>query len=231
MDILNFISWIRGRRQVTSVDPDKTLIPVGLKDGRRDDDYLAGAISVTDFTTQVGDTVRPYKVFTALLTQSGGNDPRTMQGDGGGDISSATKGTTVEIFSNSNNIDYSSIGAPNSNVGTYFILTQDITLSNLDIDTIFNINTGAPVATVLENTIGYIWFTYDDTGLYGINLDDTFIEEKTFILTPSSGYDSAVLQGGGGEPYSIYRFSDNKCSILTSNGSLNKSPIEIRVYN
>lgn len=48
MDILNFISWIRGGRKVTSVDPAKTLIPVGLKDDRRDDDYLAGAISVED---------------------------------------------------------------------------------------------------------------------------------------------------------------------------------------
>lgn len=48
MDILNFISWIKGHRQVTSVDPNKTLIPVGLKDARRDDGYLAGAITVQD---------------------------------------------------------------------------------------------------------------------------------------------------------------------------------------
>jgi hypothetical protein len=54
MDILNFISWIRGNRVVTSVDPAKTLIPVGLKDGRRDDEYLAGAISVADFAAQIG---------------------------------------------------------------------------------------------------------------------------------------------------------------------------------
>jgi hypothetical protein len=54
MDILNFISWIRGRRQVTTVDPNKTLIPVGLKDPKRDDDYLAGAISVSDFVAQYG---------------------------------------------------------------------------------------------------------------------------------------------------------------------------------
>lgn len=55
MDILNFISWIRGGRQVTTVDPAKTLLPVGLKDGRRDDDYLAGAITVQDFANLVGD--------------------------------------------------------------------------------------------------------------------------------------------------------------------------------
>jgi hypothetical protein len=53
MDILNFISWIKGGRQVTTVDPSKTLLPVGLKDGRRDDGYLAGAISVADFLNLV----------------------------------------------------------------------------------------------------------------------------------------------------------------------------------
>ena len=61
MDILNFISWIRGGRQVTTVDPAKTLLPVGLKDGRRDDDYVAGAITVQDFANLVGD---PSVTFT-----------------------------------------------------------------------------------------------------------------------------------------------------------------------
>jgi hypothetical protein len=55
MDILNFISWIRGGRQVTTVDPAKTLLPVGLKDGRRDDGYLTAAISVEDFAAVVGE--------------------------------------------------------------------------------------------------------------------------------------------------------------------------------
>ncbi len=55
MDILNFISWIKGRRVVTSVDPSQTLIPVGLKDNRRDDGYLASAITVTDLANQLGE--------------------------------------------------------------------------------------------------------------------------------------------------------------------------------
>jgi hypothetical protein len=55
MDILNFISWIKGKRLVTTVDPAKTLLPVALKDGRRDDDYLTGAITVENFAALVGD--------------------------------------------------------------------------------------------------------------------------------------------------------------------------------
>lgn len=49
MDILNFISWIKGKRQVTTVDANKTLLPVGIKDPKRDDEYIAGAITVSDF--------------------------------------------------------------------------------------------------------------------------------------------------------------------------------------
>jgi hypothetical protein len=55
MDILNFISWIKGKRLVTTVDPAKALLPVALKDGRRDDDYKTGAITVEDFAAVVAD--------------------------------------------------------------------------------------------------------------------------------------------------------------------------------
>ena len=77
MDILNFISWIRGKRIVTSVDPAKTLIPVGLKDDRRDDGYLAGAITVEDLANQIAPQ-STYKVYTALLTQTGGTAPTSI---------------------------------------------------------------------------------------------------------------------------------------------------------
>lgn len=53
MDILNFISWIKGGRRVTTVDPNKTLIPLGLRDARRDDDYLVASMSVADLATQI----------------------------------------------------------------------------------------------------------------------------------------------------------------------------------
>ena len=53
MDILNFISWIKGKRFFKTVDPATTLFPVGIKDNRRDDDYLTGAITVQDFIDQI----------------------------------------------------------------------------------------------------------------------------------------------------------------------------------
>jgi hypothetical protein len=54
MDILNFISWIKGGRVVNTVDQVKTLIPLGVKDNKRDDGYIACAISVEDLAAQIG---------------------------------------------------------------------------------------------------------------------------------------------------------------------------------
>lgn len=71
MDILNFISWIKGKRIVTTVDPTKTLIPLGLKDDRRDDSYLAGAMSVEDFLNQS----RGYKSYIVSLNQTDEENP------------------------------------------------------------------------------------------------------------------------------------------------------------
>lgn len=71
MDILNFISWLKSGRVITSVDPTKTLLPVGLKDPKRDDGYLAGAITVEDFAKQV----KGYRSYTVSLSQSSDLDP------------------------------------------------------------------------------------------------------------------------------------------------------------
>lgn len=55
MDILNFISWIEEARIVTTIDPTKTLLPVGVEDPRRDDNFIVGAITIEDLATQLAD--------------------------------------------------------------------------------------------------------------------------------------------------------------------------------
>lgn len=219
MDILNFISWIRGGRVVSSVDPNKTLIPVGLKDGRRDDDYLAGAISVTDFTTQVGNTVRPYKVFTALLTQSGGDNPDIIGGNGG----TLDVGYTFEIISNPDNYDLTIYGAPNNNAGTKFMCTKSVLNLPYTNSLQIGVNYGAPFATVLENTIGNIWFSYQDVGNYVVNSNELFITDKTYI----------VFGGFYGSENWVNNYGNSSVIELigSNNGVLANTPIEIRVYN
>ena len=82
MDILNFISWIKGKRIVTSVDTDKSLIPIGFKDGRRDDDYLAIAMTVKDFgyaiqgaeqTTGLNINYTNQKIYNTAVSPGTGN--------------------------------------------------------------------------------------------------------------------------------------------------------------
>tara|TARA_R110000868_G_scaffold117471_1_gene311961 strand:- start:244 stop:924 length:681 start_codon:yes stop_codon:yes gene_type:complete len=226
MDILNFISWIKGGRVVNTVDPAKTLLPVGLKDNRRDDAYLAGAISVEDLVTQLTPTPT-YKVYTALLTQSGGDAPKGINGD---EAVPLTIGVTYEIVDNTG-LDVTNVGSPNNNIGTKFVATGTTPNSwgNIDGWAILGYNTGAPVVTVLENTIGNIWFTYDVTGLYYANSFGLFNLDMTCVFM---GTNTDNLISG-------YRANNNLVEITTysvssavfDDNKLLNTPIEIRVYN
>lgn len=170
----------------------------------------------------VANTVKPYKVYTALLTQSGGSS--FIELTSGSLIIGATY--FIQLLEGA---DFSNVGGSNIE-GSYFVATGT-TPNSWGFGGQLEYNAGAPVATVLENTIGNIWFTYGSVGNYFANLTGAFIETKTFILTPSSGYDSGVLQAGGGDPYFVYRFSNDQCLIGASDNALNYTPIEIRVYN
>ena len=121
MDILNFISWIKGKRLVTSVDPAKTLIPVGLQDASRDDGYLAGAITVADFAAQVG---VPYKVYTALLTQSGTSAPVATV------LENTLSGTITWSYSSVGSYQATLVGAfPSSK--TFFYINSEAGYNNV----------------------------------------------------------------------------------------------------
>ena len=225
MDILNFISWIKGGRVVTTVDPAKTLLPVGLKDNKRDDGYLAGAISVADFAAQLVPPVPEpaYKVYTALLTQSGGNNFQSISSG------SLTIGVTYQIISTSSAPgDFTNVGAPNNNVGTYFVATG--TNPNEWGGYELEYNTGTPVVTVLENTIGNVWFERQGQGAYNCVCSGLFPEGKTFIIISALGRPLI---------FAFRYFNDNQIQIQTITTEYgnqewdNEVPgnFEIRVYN
>lgn len=119
---------------------------------------------VEKLESSLSDSIRPYKVYTALLTQSG---------------------------------------------------------------------TDAPVATVLENTLGSITFSRTDIGKYGIISNQLFTINKTAILSgseyifnptlvSSSVSDSSLIEMSTVDVTGVNNYSDD---ILASN------LIEIRVYN
>ncbi len=163
---------------------------------------------------------RPYKVYTALLTQNGGDNPLIIyEGD-------LTIGVTYSIDATLGpEYDFSNVGGPKYPENFPFVATGT-TPNNWGAELLYN--TGAPVVTVLENTIGNVWFTYESTGLYSINTDNLiFLTENTFAPT--------VTVSDGGSPI-LYAFStnvpfDGKLFIYGDEGYLNNTPIEIRVYN
>lgn len=170
----------------------------------------------------------PYKVYTALLTQSGeGNILEKVQGD------TLVLGVTYFIFINEDNVDLTIFGAPNSNEGTYFVCTQAGSLPGA-VNISLQYNTGAPVVTVLENTMGDIWFGFNADGEYQAFSDNLFPLDKTFITIGSAA--EGALNGAyvTAVPSTISVININSAitSTLTAvNDELFNTSFEIRIYN
>jgi hypothetical protein len=186
---------------------------------------------ITKLTAVVFALKPKYKVYTALLTQTGSDDPQSLDGSG-----TLTIGVTYKIESNdSDTVDFTNVGAPNNNEGTYFIATGTTPNSwgdNSDGQLIYN--NGAPVAIVLENTIGNIWFEYRNAGEYRVNSNSLFTEDKTAV-------DIDAFSWSNISNYSFITnetlFPENYFNITsTISGAPNddllvKNRLEIKVYN
>jgi hypothetical protein len=180
----------------------------------------------------VTNTVQPYKVFTVLLTQNG--DDNII----GQNYGLLTIGVTYHLDEILNPCDFTNVGAPNNEQGTYFIATGT-TPNNWGDDNTLTYNLGAPVATVLENTIGNVWFTYIADGIYTLNSNGLFTLGKSF-----SPNNQTVCYNYGDLTYNLLIENDNSLDInsiriLTTepitfnpgNDYLTNKSIEIRVYN
>jgi hypothetical protein len=181
--------------------------------------------TMQDVSDSVGGALLPYKVYTALLTQSGASE--NLQIDSG----DLTIGVTYMINDDSGNPDFTNVGAPNNSGNTYFVATGTTPNSWGNSGASLIYNTGAPVVTVLENTIGNIWFEYKTDGIYAILCNNLFIEDKSWY-TPVIISNTANLTNG----LMVWR-GDDEIRIVTNldgalaNTLLSSTPIEIRVYN
>lgn len=91
-----------------------------------------------------------------------------------------------------------------------------------------------PVPTVLENTIGTIWFEYDGIGIYYIKSNSLFTPNKVWRSISGDGFQNGGLIFGTA-------YIDNSTILLLSYNQnnnfdgaddlLGQTPIEIRVYN
>jgi hypothetical protein len=167
-----------------------------------------------------------YKVFTALLTQNGTSDELILSSG------AVTKGVTYRIDGASDG-DFSNVGALSNEASTYFIATNNEVPNSYGSATLLY-DPGAPVAIVLENTIGNIWFEYLTFGEYTVNSNNLFIEDKTAVDIDAFSYDNILS-------YSFISnqtiFPENMINITSqlSGGPIDsilaKNRIEIRVYN
>lgn len=187
-------------------------------------------VSMQDIT----DSIRPYKVFTALLTQSGGSS--TVNATSGLLI----VGVSYNIDTYNAGDDFSNVGGPAAGLpgewDGYSFLATGTTPNNWNNSSLLISDEGAPVVTVLENTIGNIWFTYNSAGEYSCNSDGLFTIGKTVNTLHQTGNISHYGDG----IYYAYMQIDNenlqRISILDPglnplDTMLDAKLIEIRVYN
>lgn len=170
----------------------------------------------------------PYQVYTALLTQSGEGNQLSLVNE------PLTIGVTYTIVSNGvDDYDFTNVGAPNNLDVTQFVATG--TTPNAWGSADLNYNIGAPIVTVLENTIGNIWWTFAITGSYVGYLPDTLLTEgKQIILSIPYSYNNGTIAY-----YMAIQNNDvdGEVGISTSDGTsladigFTNFPIEIRVYN
>lgn len=178
----------------------------------------------------VTNTVRPYQVFTALLTQSGGDGPDNI-------VSGNTViGVTYQIDGSITGDDFRNIGGPlityMGEFQGYAFVATGTTPTVWTNGTSLNFNTGAPVVTVLENTIGNIWFTYNGTGIYNVNSSGLFVD-KTFMELFNV---TSAINNSSGSPFIGLGLLENSNlliiqSVSLTDGDMYNTPIEIRVYN
>jgi hypothetical protein len=102
MDILNFISWIAGKKRVVKSLNNSDLIPVGVRNERRDDKYTTVAITAKDFIDQLP----PITVVT---------DDVTIEGNGTIAFPIASKGPKSYVASISQTAGYNPGGTVISN--------------------------------------------------------------------------------------------------------------------
>jgi hypothetical protein len=184
---------------------------------------------------EIGSFNRPYKVYTALLTQRGSSNVLNLNN------SNLTIGVTYEIDNPSIGTDFTNVGAPNNLAGTKFVATGTIP-NSWGTGGGLNYDTGAPVVTVLENTLGTnITYQYNSVGIYSILAsNDLFTANKTYsvlqlwaddAVTPRIGFIgrastselTMILTDTNGNFANTLGDIQNPVYFLTS--------IEIRVYN
>lgn len=168
-----------------------------------------------------------YKVYTALLTQSGGQNTDALESG------NLIIGVTYRIQGNSGDSDWTNVGAPNNNIDTWFVATGT-TPNSWGSAGSLSFDLGAPVVTVLENTLDdIVYFLYDDIGSYAVK--GVFPENKTvFVVSNIGNVPSDFISIRAYIDVDNIYISTTSMNFIGTSENLDNillnTPIEIRVY-
>jgi hypothetical protein len=192
--------------------------------------FSTTGMTFPDDTVQTTAYEPKYKVYTALLTQSGGDDPQTTTGG------TLTIGVTYEITNIQTGDDFTNVGASSNTNGVKFVATGT-TPTIWTNSSELSYNNGAPVVTVLENTLGgsVVW-SYIASGVYGGILPINYTSGKLWFSSGANNnnsdaiivYNDAYPTGTVGNVINVITLDFNGSGIDTA---MYNTSIEIRVYN
>ncbi len=170
-----------------------------------------------------------YKVYRATLTQSGDGTTTATSG-------TLTVGVRYKITDYQTGDDFTNVGAAENTVDVEFIATGTTPADWTNTSELTD--TSAPIATVLENTLGgeLVW-TRTALGSYAATLIDAFPDAtKVFISNSSVVY---ISSGDALQLLTIARAGTHDLSIGTTDLTANldaaewedvNAPIEIIIY-
>lgn len=179
----------------------------------------------------ITNVVKPYKVYTALLTQTGDSSITQV---GAGNILEGVRYSFAEY--ELPGWDFTNVGGPKYPAFNSFTATATaapISWSGVTLE----YNAGAPVVKVLENTLGDVTFVYNGIGLYSVYSNGLFVENKTMSSIMSSNIGTGSFDTSSTIVYYTSQTDDELIGLVSvKNGTpsddlLSKTPIEIRVYN
>jgi len=163
--------------------------------------------------------VNGVKVYEALLTQQ-----VSTQNSGVLVVGRAYLITSLEAGDNFSNVGYVADGV-------IFTATGNTPTDWTNGTVVVDVADSAPVATVLENSLGSVQYTYLEVGVFTATLTGQFTENKTLVII---GQTSLTDRIGA----SVSNLTENKFTIYTNrtdtgvfvNNGLTRTPLIIKVY-
>jgi hypothetical protein len=206
--------------------PSSVLL-VGGRDSMFDGGELGPSLTAAQVVLdelQAG--ARPYKVYSALLTQQSITEgPLEI-------------GVEYRIVAYSSGDDFLNVGALVNATGEVFVATGTIPTTYSNFSTLTT--NKFPDVIVLENTIGPITWSYITQSLYAANLIGAFPEDKTWIiLSKTSNTNQFAFWGSIDQIFvqtsiAVIGPTNNPSDPISwfgTDGELFANSIEIRVYN